>query len=114
MSAPVWHAVKQLAAVWRSSTFVQEYAALALNSDVQDLVASAHHIDAQPFLLCECVHTCLGYEHFHQLPGVEAWIDSGGQLGLTYITLLEWLRSRLTGYPFAAAPQTESDQPVDR
>lgn len=104
MSAPLWQAVGELAAVWRSSTYVQDYVAgagepLALCS------TSGEHIVAQPFFMWKYLPTHMSYDQFARSPRADAWLEKCEQLGLAYVTMIEWLRSRLDGYPFLGAPQ---------
>lgn len=45
MSAPVWQAVKELAAIWRLSPYVQAYST-RLTPRSTHYATSAHHIEA--------------------------------------------------------------------
>jgi hypothetical protein len=111
MSAPVWQATRELAGVWSASPFIQQYAAVAAGLDMANMTSSALHVQAQPLFLSEYLHTVIGYEQFIRAPGARAWLGHGRQIALGFTPLIEWLRSRLTGYPFTDAPQLRPNSP---
>lgn len=110
MSAPVWKAVGELAAVWRSSTYVQNYITGA-GRPLSLCASSGHHIAAQPFYLWRYLPTHMSYDEFARTPGADAWLEKCAYLDHAYTTLIEWLRSRLVGYPFPGAPQLTDTGP---
>jgi hypothetical protein len=108
MNAPVWRAVEELAAVWRSSPFVREYAA---GVGIANVSKSAHHIEAQPFYLSIYLPTTIDYELVTRSAGTRAWLTNSELLGDAYTVMIEWLRSRLPGYPFFDSPQLAHTSP---
>jgi hypothetical protein len=110
MSRYVWQATRELAAVWRSSTYVQDYLAGAAGP-LRLCADSGHHILAQPFYMWKYLPTHLRYDHFARTAGADAWLDKCRHLDHAYTTMVEWLRSRLGGYPFLGAPQLTRTSP---
>lgn len=110
MSAPVWQAVKELAAIWRLSPYVQAYST-RLTPRSAHYATSAHHIEAQPFYQSIYLPTTMDYEHSAQTPEMQEWLHKSELLGHAYTTLIEWLRSRLGGYPFLGTPQLSRTSP---
>jgi hypothetical protein len=109
MSARVWQAVAALADVWRTSDVVQSYGAAALGYGVDTLYSSAAHVDAQPFYLCHYGHTRAAFDaDVDQQARAPEWAEDGANLARAYTILIEFLRSRLPGYPFAEMPQLTS------
>jgi hypothetical protein len=104
MSAPVWQAVGELAAVWRSSSYVQDYIA-GVGLPLSLCASSGHHIAAQPFYMWRYLPTHMSYDEFARTPTADAWLEKCMYLDDAYTTLIEWLRSRLVGYPYPGAPQ---------
>ena len=94
MTAQLWQAAEQLAAVWRSSTYVQEYLAGARGQLAQCTGTGADHIAAQPFYLAIYLPTAMTYNQAGEPPG---WRDKAVQIANGYTALIEWLRSRLAG-----------------
>ncbi|MCA1604094.1 MAG: hypothetical protein LC775_01085 [Acidobacteria bacterium] len=110
MSAPVWQAVNELAAIWRSSSYVQTYSA-RLTPRSTHYAVSGHHIEAQPFYQSIYLPTTMDYEQSLLTPEMQEWLHQSELLGQAYTTLIEWLRSRLGGYPFLGAPQLTRTSP---
>jgi len=114
MTARVWQAVADLAALWRSSPYVQEY----LDGCRMQLAfcppAGGDHIAAQPFYLGMHLPTVMSGSPYGQSLSSPAWLDKGAPLAQAYTTMIEWLRSRLGGYPFPDAPQLDPVSPWTR
>lgn len=108
MTAQLWRAAEQLAAVWRSSAYVQEYLAGARGPLAQCTGTGADHIAAQPFYLAIYLPTAMTHSQAAEPPG---WRDKAVQIANGYTAMIEWLRSRLAGYPFAGTPQLTPTSP---
>ena len=108
MTAQLWRAAEQLAAIWRSSTYVQEYLAGARGQLAQCTGTGADHIAAQPFYLAIYLPTATAYSQATEPPG---WHDKAVQITNGYTAMIEWLRSRLAGYPFPGTPQLAPASP---
>jgi len=108
MTAQLWRAVDRLAAVWRPSAYVQEYIAGARGQLAVYSSMGADHLAAQPFCLVVYLPTVMGAG---QTAGPPGWRDKGVQLASGYIAMVEWLRSRLAGYPFPGTPQLAPPSP---
>ena len=108
MTAQLWHAAEQVAAIWRSSTYVQEYLAGARGPLAQCTGTGADHIAAQPFYLAIYLPTAMTYNQAAETP---EWRDKAVQIMNGYTAMIEWLRSRLTGYPFPGTPQLAPTSP---
>jgi hypothetical protein len=108
MTAQLWRAAEQLATVWRSSAYVQEYIAGARGLLAQCTGTGADHIAAQPFYLAIYLPTAMTYNQAAEPPG---WRDKAVQIANGYTAMVEWLRSRLPGYPFPGAPQLTPPSP---
>ncbi len=108
MTAQLWHAAEQVAAIWRSSTYVQEYLAGARGPLAQSTGTGADHIAAQPFYLAIYLPTAMTYNQAAETP---EWRDKAVQIMNGYTAMIEWLRSRLAGYPFSGTPQLASASP---
>jgi hypothetical protein len=102
MSAQLWRAVVDLAAVWRPSEYVREYVYGAQRQLVRSRGTGADHIEAQPFYLLTYLPTTTTYSPAAEPPG---WREKAVQVADGYTALIEWLRSRLVGYPFPGTPQ---------
>lgn len=112
MSARVWQAVAALADVWRTSEVVQRYGGAALGYGAAAVWSSAAHIDAQPFYLCEYFHTRVAFDDDgDRRTRTPEWIEDGANLAHAYTMLIEFLRSRLPGYPFAGLPHLSASSP---
>jgi hypothetical protein len=111
MSRRVWQAVHELARVWRTSDRIQQYGRVAPKWRSESEYGSADHIEAQPFLLCEYIHTRVSLSRFRPEPDSPPWLDDGAKLALSYCILVEFLRSRCAGYPFTEAPQLSRNSP---
>lgn len=106
MSARVWQAVAALAQIWRGSEVVRGYGSAALGYGAEAMYPSAGHIDAQPFYLSHYIHTRVAFGDDLDIPTqTTEWADVGANLARAYTILIEFLRSRLPGYPFADMPQ---------
>lgn len=114
MTARAWRAVADLAALWRSSPYVQEY----LDGCRMQLAfcpsTSGDHITAQPFYLWMYLPTVMGHSPFGQSLSSPSWLDKGTHLAQAYTATIEWLRSRLGGYPFTDVPQLDPASPWTR
>jgi hypothetical protein len=109
MSARVWQATADLAAVWRSSPYVQDFCAGAMGR-LSLCRTSGQHIAAQPFYLWRYLPTHPRYEYASS-PSTDAWLEKCAHLDDAYTTLIEWMRSRLSGYPYPGAPQLTPPSP---
>jgi hypothetical protein len=109
MSALVWRAVQELATVWRASPFVHDYVTGIGAAGGND--RSAAHIQAQPFYLSMYLPTVTEYELIARSVAMQTWLHNSDLLGHAYTTVIEWLRSRLSGYPFPDAPQLSPNSP---
>ncbi|MGH3198120.1 MAG: hypothetical protein ACRDOH_14990 [Streptosporangiaceae bacterium] len=114
MTAGVWRAVADLAALWRTSPFVQSYAAGARAQLAQCSSRGADHITAQPFYLCMYLPTLTRSGEPARRAGPSQWLEQGARLADAYTTLIEWLRSRLDGYPFPGSPHLAPASPWTR
>ena len=108
MTAQLWQAARQLAVVWRSSAYVQEYLAGARGPLAQCTGTGADHIAAQPFYLAIYLPTAMTY---YQAAETLEWRDKAIQIMNGYTAMIGWLRSRLPGYPFPGTPQLASASP---
>lgn len=107
MTARVWRAVADLAALWRSSSYVQEYLGGCRMQLAFCASAGGDHVAAQPFYLGMYLPTVMSFSPFGQSLSSPPWLDKGTHLAQAYTAMIEWLRSRLDGYPFADAPQLD-------
>lgn len=110
MNAPVWQAVKELAAIWRLSPYVQAYSTRLAPRSTHYAIA-ADHIEAQPFYQSIYLPTTMDCEQSAQTSEMQEWLHKSELLGHAYTTVIEWLRSRLGGYPFLGAPQLTRTSP---
>ncbi|MCM3882239.1 hypothetical protein [Frankia sp. R82] len=110
MSVLIWRAVGELAAVWRSSAYVQEYSAGA-SGPLHLCDTSGHHIAAQPFYLSRYLPTHPRYSSRARSPRRDDWQGKGKDLEAGYTLVIEWIRSRLYGYPFPGSPQLTQPSP---
>lgn len=108
MTAQLWQAAGQLAEVWRSSAYVQEYLRAAHGPLARCAGTGADHMSAQPFYLVVYLPTATTYSPAADPPG---WRDKAVQVAKGYTAMIEWLRSRLTGYPFPGTPQLAPPSP---
>lgn len=108
MTARVWRAVADLAALWRSSPYVQEYLDGCRMQLAFCASAGGDHVAAQPFYLGMYLPTVMSFGPFGQSLSSPQWLDKGAHLAQAYTAMIEWLRSRLGGYPFAGDPQLDS------
>lgn len=108
MTARLWRAVDRLAQAWRASSYVREYVGRARGQLNFYAGRGADHITAQPLLLPVYLPTVMSYT---APAGPQGWLDKGAEIGSGYMTLIEWLRSRLPGYPFPGTPQLASASP---
>lgn len=111
MTASVWHAVDDLAALWRTSPYVQQYTAGARAQMGLCSSWGGDHITAQPFYLYIYLPTLTRPGQPAHPPGPPLWLDQGAQLADAYTTMIEWLRSRLAGYPFPGTPHLAAGSP---
>lgn len=114
MTAKVWRAVSDLAALWRSSPYVQEHLDGCRMQLAFATSAGGDHITAQPFYLGMYLPTMMSFSPYGQSLSSPAWLDKGTHLAQAYTAMIEWLRSRLSGYPFADAPQLDPVSPWTR
>ena len=108
MTAQLWRAAEQLAAIWRSSTYVQEYLAGARGP-----ACPVHRHRCRPHcgaaaLPCHLPANGPAYSQATEPPG---WHDKAVQITNGYTAMIEWLRSRLAGYPFPGTPQLAPASP---
>jgi hypothetical protein len=108
MTAQLWQAAEQMAAAWRSSTYVQEYVTGARGPLAQCTGTGADHIAAQPFYLVIYLPTAMTYKQAAEPPG---WREKAVHIANGYTAMIEWLRSRLAGYPFPGTPQLAPASP---
>ena len=111
MSAALWQATTAMAQLWRDSPIIAEYAHTARSLNQGERIASADHVLAQPLLLGEYLHTVGSFAPMMRYPPFRAWIETGRDIGCWYGILFAWLRSRLTGYPYADTPQLSRNSP---
>lgn len=107
----LWRAVSDMATVWRSSAYVQEYLTGARARLELCGGRGGDHIEAQPFFLPMYLPTVSFYSPSGSMPGSGSWEDVGLQLARGYTTTIEWLRSRLAGYPFPGTPLLDPASP---
>jgi hypothetical protein len=114
MTARVWWAVADLAALWRSSPYVEEYIAGARMQLAFCTAAGGDHVPVQPFYLGLYLPTVMRNSPFARSLFSLPWLEKGACLADGYTTMIEWLRSRLGGYPFPDAPQLATVSPWSR
>jgi hypothetical protein len=107
MTARVWQAVADLAALWRSSPYVQEYLGGCRMQLAFLASTGGGHIGAQPFYQVLYLPTVASLSPYGQSLSSPPWQEKGTHLAQAYTATIEWLRSRLDGYPFTGAPQLD-------
>lgn len=106
----MWIATIELAAAWRESEYIQEYLRGA-RSALSFCRTSGQHIASQPFYLWRYLPTHMEYDRFARAEWVESWLGKCAQIEEAFTILIEWLRSRVEGYPFLGAPQLTRGSP---
>lgn len=98
MTARLWRAAGAMAALWRTSPEVQ--------GSVAWMRAQAAAAPGGDWFLAQPL--CLPY----YVPAAQsAKRDTAVHVAHGYIAMIEWLRSRLPGYPFGGTPQLASSSP---
>lgn len=117
-SVRAWSAIAELAALWNGTPVVQQVAQelprvtppkQGIPRYLQALAAGAPSILAQPLAVSGRVRMA---QQFPMLPteqpdpiALKAWLEAGDWLQIAHLETVEWLRSRLPGYPTVGAPQ---------
>lgn len=111
MTAQLWRAVNDLASVWRSSVHVRDYVYGAQRQLIRTSGTGAELIAAQPFYLLAYLPITVTHSQAAEPPG---WREKATEITSGYTALIEWLRSRLVGYPFPGTPQVALGSPWSR
>src|ERR1700728_1499045 len=111
MTARVWRAAPPLAALGRSSQNVQESIASARMPLAFCTSADGDRVVAQPFYLWLYLPAVMSGSPYAQSLFPQTWLEKGALLANSYTAMIEWLRCRLSGYPFPDAPQLAPASP---
>lgn len=117
-SVEVWKALAELADLWHRAPVVQQVAKElpsvtppvdGIPRYVQTLYAGASFVLEQPLAVSDRVRWA------ERLPGppednpdpeaLQVWLEAGDRLRIAHLETVNWVRSRLPGYPMVGAPQ---------